>query len=37
MARHGVARGRSRRKFNGRAGKTAALNTRAPMRGGIRL
>jgi len=35
--RKGMNKARSARKFRNRVGKTAALNTRNPMRGGIRL
>lgn len=39
MANHRkpINKGRSARKFKARVGKTAALNTKSPLRGGIRL
>jgi hypothetical protein len=37
MRRMGMSKGKSARKFRGRAGKTMALNLRSPLRGGWRL
>lgn len=39
MANHRrpISKGKSARSFKRRVGKTAALNTKSPMRGGIRL